>query len=523
VASTDRSLRRALARLPRRRPATGDVVAGVSVALVLVPQALAYAQLAGLPAYRGLYAASIPPLAAAPVSSSPYLQPGPTAISALLTFGALAPLAVPGSSDYVGLALLLALVVGVVRIAIGLLRAGVIAYLMSQPVLLGFVPAAAILIVASQLPVLLGVDAPGGILHAAGWTLGHPGSWEGAAATIAACVAAVVLLAPRLRPMFPGILVAVAGAILYSHFAGYEGATVGKVSAGFPPFSLHLPWGDLPSLLLPGVVIAVVGFVEAASIARTYAAADRRPWNPDREFAGQGLANVAAGLFGGFPVGASFSRSALNRLAGARTSFSAVVTGAAVLAFLPLAFVLEPLPDSALASVVVVAVAPLVRVVPVARLARYSRPQALVALTTFVLTLALAPHVELAIVVGVGLSIALHLWRELRLEAPSWTEGTVLHLRPRGVLWFGSAARLETTLLRAVSEHPDATGITVHLDGLGRIDITGALALRNVLQDAREAGLTVEIADVRPRWRGLVERVIAQEHDPLGPGSRSGS
>lgn len=482
-----------------------------------MPQSLAYAQLAGMPAARGLYAVALPSVAAAPLASSPYLQAGPTAVSALLTFGALAPLADPGSGSYVRLGLLLAVVVGVFRLAVGLARMGVIAYLMSQPVLMGFVPAAAILIIASQLPVALGADAPGGILHAAGWALGHPGAWEPEAVALSLVVACLLVAARRLQPLFPAVLVAVGGAILYSRFAGYAGATVGSVSAGFPPLSLDLPWSELPSLLVPGAVLAIVGFAEAASIGRTYAAAERRAWDADREFASQGAANLVSGIAGGFPVGASFSRSALNRAAGARTAFSSAVTGLAVLAFLPLSFVLSPLPQAALATIVVVAVVPLVRVAPLLRLWSYSKAQAAVALATFTLTLALAPHVERAIIAGVALAIALHLWREVRLEVPSWTEGETLHLRPRGVLWFGSAARLEATFLRLVSGHPQATSLVVHLDGLGRIDITGALALRSTLQDARAAGLAVEIVDVRPRWKPLVERVISSEHDPLEP------
>jgi SulP family sulfate permease len=507
------------ARVPLRRPRMrpGDVVAGVSVALLVVPQSLAYAQLAGMPAARGLYAAAVPPLAAAPLSSSPYLQPGPTAISALLTFGALAPLAVPGSPSYLQLGLLLALLVGLMRLAIGLVRMGVIAYLMSQPVLMGFVPAASVLIIASQLPVALGVeDAPGGILHGAAWALGHPEHWNAVAIGLSLGVAAILIAAPRAHRMFPAVLVAVGAAILYSWLADYSGPTVGSVSASFPPFSVDLPWNDARSLLLPAAVIAIVGFAEAAAIARTYAAAERRRWDPNREFLGQGLANVAAGVSGGFPVGASFSRSALNRLAGARTSFSSVVTGLAVLAFLPLSSVLSPLPQAVLATIVIIAVVPLVRVVPLLRLWSYSKPQAVVGLTTFGLTLALAPHVERGVIIGVVLAVALHLWRELRLEVPSRIEGEVLHLRPRGVLWFGSAARLEETFLRLVSEHPQATSLVVHLDGLGRIDITGALALRSTLQEARQAGLAVEIVDVRPRWQPLVDRIISSERDPLG-------
>lgn len=487
---------------------------------MLVPQSLAYAQLAGMPAYRGLYAAAIPPLVAAPFASSPYLQPGPTAISALLTYGALSPLAPVGSNRFLELGLLLALLVGVIRVAVGLLRAGVLAYLMSEPLLVGFVPGAAILIIASQLPVLLGLGTHGtNELYSAGWALAHAADWQVAAIVIAALATAVLLLSKYLHPLFPGVLLAVVGAIVYSELAGYDGPTVGTTHAGLPPLTTSLPWSELTSLIVPAIVIALIGFVEAASIARTYAALDRTRWDANREFVSQGVANLGAGMFGGFPVGASFSRSAINRLAGAKTTMSSLVTGLAVFAFLPLGFLLGPLPRSVLAATVIVAVVGLVRLLPLLRLARLSMPQFVVGAVTFTLTLALAPHVAEAVLVGMGLSIAVHLWRELRLEVPTWTEDDTLHLRPRGVLWFATTARLEDSFVTLIAEHREVRRLLVHLDGLGRIDMSGALALRSLLQEAREAGLAVEIVDVRPRWRGLVENVIAQEADPLGLGT----
>jgi sulfate permease, SulP family len=508
-------------RLPL--PVPGDVLAGLSVALVLVPQSLAYAQLAGMPAYRGLYAAALPPLAAAFFASSPYLQTGPVALTALLTFGALTELAPPGSDEYVSLGILLALVVGVARLAVGILGAGVIAYLVSQPMLLGFVPAAAILIVASQLPTALGASAPeGGILEQAAWTLSHAGSWETASVVLSIVVLALVLGGRFVHRLFPSVLLAVLVGIAYSQSTDYEGPTVGSIPHAFPPVSLDMPWGELPSLLLPGVVIALVGFVEPSSIARTYAALDRTAWDANREFVGQGVANVAAGISGGFPVGGSFSRSALNRLAGARTRWSGAVTGLAVLAFLPLAGSLSSLPKAVLGAIVIGAIVSLVRPLPLLRLARLSRPQFLVAAATFALTLALSPHVEQAVLIGIVLAVAVHLWRELQLEVPNWTEGETLHLRPTGVLWFGTAARLEDTFLTLIGRHGDAKRLLVHLDGLGRIDMTGALALRGLLQEARVAGLIVDVVDVRPRWHGLVENVISKEQDPLGIASGDG-
>jgi sulfate permease, SulP family len=388
---------------------------------------------------------------------------------------------------------------------------------MSQPVLLGFTSGAAILIVGSQVPTALGVEhVDGGVLERAASALGDVGAWSVAAILLAAATLALTLAAPRLHPLFPGVLVAAVAAIVYSRLAGYDGDVVGAIAVEPPPFSLHLAWDALPSLLVPGIVIAVVGFAEPAAIARTFAAAERRPWDPNRELVSQGAANVAAAVSGGFPVGGSFSRSSLNRLAGARTRWSGAVTGLAVLAFLPFASALSPLPQAVLAAIVIGAVAGLVRLRPMLRLVRYSRGQFVVAAATFALTLALSPHVERALLAGVALAVALHLRRELRLQVPSWTEGDTLHLRPRGVLWFGTARRLEDAVLTVLGENPEARRLVVHLDGLGRIDLTGALALRALLQDAREAALTVEVVDVQPRWRGLVARVVEREDDPLG-------
>ena len=494
-----------------------DLVAGVSVALVLVPQSLAYAQLAGVPAYRGLYAAALPPLAAALFASSPYLQTGPVALTSLLTFGALAELAEPGSADYVGLAILLALVVGVVRLAVGLARAGVIAYLMSTPMLIGFVPAAALLIIASQLPTALGADPPGdGVLRDAGWALVHPGSWEAAPVALAVLTIALVLVAARISSLFPAVLVAVVVAVVYSLATDYEGATVASVPTSFPALPGDLPWRELPHLVIPGVIIALVGFVEPASIARRFAALDRTRWDANREFVSQGVANLAAGVSGDFPVGGSYSWISFNRLAGARTRWSGAIAGLAVLAFIPFGFALEPLPTAVLAGIVVAAVVSLLRLLPLFRLWRHSKPQFLLAWTTFVLTLALAPHVERAVIVAGVLAVSIHLWRELSLDIDSWTEGETLHVRPRGVLWFGSARIFEDKFLEIVAAHRESKRLDIHLDGLGRFDLTGALTTRRLVHEARDAGLEVRVLDARPRASWAVKYIVEPEKNPLG-------
>jgi SulP family sulfate permease len=500
----------ALRRLPR--VPLGDVVAGISVAVVLVPQSIAYAQLAGFPASRGLFAAAIPALVAAPFASSPYLQPGPTAITALLTYGALRPLAPVGSAHYVELGLLLALLVGLIRVGVGLLRAGVVADLMSDPLLAGFVPAAAILIVCSQLPVALGVAVHGrNELYRASLAIAHGGDWRLDAIVMSGCVAALLLLARRMHPLFPAVLVVTVGALLYSRFAGYGASTLGRFTPGWPPLTRSLPLDDLPSLIVPAFVIALLGFAEASSIARTYAALERSRWNADREFVSQGAANIGAGLFGGFPVGASFSRSALNRLAGAKTTLSGFITGLTVLAFLPLGFVLAPLPRAVLAAAVIVAVVPLIRIDQMVHIARLSRPQFAITLTAFVVTLALAPHVEWGIVAGLALSIAIHLKRELRLDLGAAVTGDVLELEPEGVLWFGNARSVHDRFLDLLATHPEALRLVVQLRHLGRIDLTGAMTLRAVISDARRAGLIVTVHGSPAHSARIVRRVLAED------------
>lgn len=495
-----------------RLPRSGDLLAGLTVALVLVPQSIAYAALAGLPPVHGLYAAAVAPVLAGLVGSSPYLQSGPTAVTSLLVVGSLAPLGQLTTAEYVAHAGLLAVVVGVFRMALGLLRGGFVAYLMSQPVVAGFTFGAAVIIAASQVPAALGTSASAeNPLAAAVEAVADPASWSLVAVLVAVGVVAVTLLARRVHPLVPGALVATVAALILVRVPGVDLPRVGDIPSGLPALTLDLPWTAVPSLLLPALVIALVGFAEPASIARQYASADRASWDPDRELIGQGLGNVAAGLFGGFAVGGSFSRSALNRLSGARTRWSGVVTGAVVLALLPFVSVLSGLPTAALAGLVIASVASLLNPRVVLRTWRYSRPQLVIALATVAVSLAAAPRVQWGVVAGVVLALALHLWRELRLDVDLWVEHDLLHVRPQGVLYFGSAPTLETRILAELADQPRLTRVEIHLQRLGRIDVTGALVLRAICRDLARAAVPVVLSGVQPQCRGLLDRVLAGE------------
>ncbi len=499
------------------RPSSRDLIAGISVALILIPQSLAYAEIAGVPSYIGLYAAALPPLAAAVIASSPYLQTGPVAMTALLTFGVLSPIAEPGTTEFIALAALLAVMVGVVRALFGLLRAGVIAFFMSQPVLLGFTSGAAILIVSSQLPNALGVSPGGGGLLAEAWkAIVDPGAWSGAAIGLSVVTALIILGGRRISRLFPGVLIVVIVGVIFSVTAGYDAAIVGDIPTGFPPFSLDLPWGDTGALLVGSVVIALVGFAEPAAIARTFAVQDRAKWDPDQEFISQGLANIASGISGGFPVGGSFSRSSINKLAGGSTRWSGAITGLAVLAFLPMASVLSDLPRAVLSTIVIVAVVQLIRVDHIVHIWPISRSQATVAAVTFFATLAFAPRIDIAVLFGIGLGVAVHLANELDTAVDSAYVDGKLTMRPVGVMYFGSTPAIEETLLEQLADHPEATELEINLDQLGRIDFTGATALKAFVSDAKDAGLDVTIVSVPAHARKVILRVM--EDDVLGSG-----
>lgn len=481
---------------------------------MLIPQALAYATLAGVPAQRGLFVAALAPIAAAFFASSPYLGTGPTAITSLLTFGALSALAVPGGARYVALAALLALLVGTIRVALGLARAGFIAYLMSQPIVTGFTTGAAVVIVASQIPMVLDVGTDDSNPFVAAFQgLMRPADWNPQSLVIAAVVAALMVGGRKVHKLFPGVLLAVVSAIAYSEIVSYGGAVVGDISGGLPPFSLDLPWPSVVHLLVPALVIAVVGFSEPAAIARHYATLERKRWDASRELLSQGMANIAAGVGGGFPAGGSFSRSALVRDAGARTRVAGGITGLVVLAILPFTSVLSSLPSAVLGASIIVAVSELINVRPFIEYSRYARLQFAVAIATLLLTVAFAPHVERAVVVGVVLAIGAHLWRELKLSIPAWTSNGTLHLAPKGVLYFASTPGLEQAFLGVLHAHQDAKRLVVHLDGLGRVDLTGALALRGLLEDARAAGLQVELVDIPPPAQKIISRVVEGQGD----------
>ncbi len=358
------------------RPQLGDLIAGLSVVLALVPQGLAYAELAGMPGHIGLLAGTVPAMLAAFFVSSPYLQTGPTALTSLLVAGALAPLAVAQSDEYVVLGALLALMVGVARVAFGALRLGIAAYFVSQPVLTGVTSGAALLIMGSQLPTAVGYVSPSDrVLGRALETASHPGDWNLASLALAVVTFVLIVTLRKVHQLFPSVLVGVAVSWAIASIFDLDVATVGSIPAGGISFVTDLPFGSAGSLLVPALVIALIGFAEPSSIARTYAAAERQRWSANTEFISQGVANLAAGAIGSYPVGGSFGRSSLNYRAGATTRWSGFVTGTAMLVLLPFSSVLASMPKPALAAVVISSVMSLFRLDRISAMWSWSRPQ----------------------------------------------------------------------------------------------------------------------------------------------------
>lgn len=485
-----------------------DVLAGLSLAVIVIPQGLAYAEIAGMPPVTGLYAAALPALAAAPIASSRYLQTGPTAMTALLSFGAVSALATPGTDEYIGLSLLLAVVVGLARLGLGLLRGGTVTNYMSSPVILGFTTAAALLIISSQLPTALGLrGAPQGLLARAPDAVARFDEWNFAALGLVVVVSIVLVVARRISPVIPGVLLVVVAGVIIGSQTGYGAELVGAVPEGFPPFGVDLPWSRIPDLIVPGLVIALVGFAEPTAIARTMAARDRERWNPSRELVSQGLANLVSGLSGGFTVGGSFSRSAISKLAGARTRWAGAVTGLAVLAFMPLAGLLADLPKAVLSAIVIVAVSGLVRLREMVSMLRVSWGQSAVAWSTAIATMALAPRVDRGVVVGVVAAAVVHLYREgSRTRVDAGYDSGTLELSPGGVLFYGSAGALESALSEQLVANPDCERLVLNLEGLGRIDYSGVMMIRHFVADATGAGLEVSVVNIPAHATGVFAR-----------------
>ncbi|MBT6922694.1 MAG: sulfate permease, partial [Candidatus Ruthia sp.] len=412
-----------------------DLVAGLTVALVLVPQSMAYAQLAGLAPQYGLYASFLPVMIAALMGSSRQLGTGPVAVVSLLTAAAI-PTIIPAGADmvtYAAYASLLAFLVGIFQFALGALKLGMVINFLSHPVVVGFTNAAAIIIGTSQLNKVFGVDKGlGEHTYEQVWgTLVNATQFTNSWTLFAAIVAfAIMIGVKKYAPKLPGVLLAVVVTTIISWAmsfgspvadGGLGGAIVGSIPEGLPAMIMpNFDFSIINQMVITAITIGLIGFMEAISIAKAMAAQTKQRLDADQELMGQGLANVVSSFFQGYAVSGSFSRSAVNISAGAVTGFSSVVTAVIVgITLLWLTPLLYHLPQATLAAVIIMAVINLIKFAPIVHAWKVEKHDAIVAVASFVLTLLFAPHLENGIVIGVILSLVLFLYRTME---PRFTE-----------------------------------------------------------------------------------------------------
>lgn len=508
-----------------------DIVAGITVALVVIPQSMSNAQIGGLPPQYGLYAAFLPCIVAALFGSSRQLSTGPVAIASLMTAAGLAPIAGDNPALYLQLATFLAVLVGLMQLGFGLFRMGVLVSFLSHPVVLGFTNAAALIIASSQLAKFFGVEVMTSEHHyETVWRIFSAAADHAHPATLGIGLMTLLLVLgiKKWAPKLPGVLIAVTLATLLSwglDFQHHGGVVVGTIPEGLPAFEFTLvSWEDIKRLTSLAFVISVIGFVEAISIAKAMATQTRQRLDVDQELLGQGLANLTAGVFSGYPVSGSFARSAVNFDSGAVTGFASVVTGILVAVFLlALTPLLYHLPVAALAAVIIASVVNLIHITPFLQAWRAQRHDGLVAVITFVLTLLVAPHLEIGIMIGVALSLLLYLFRTVRpniLTLSRHIDGTlrsvdlfnlptcsrVVVLRFDGSLFFANTAYFEEQVLRRATQGPSIRYVLLDCEGMNEIDASGVNAMRQLHQLLRNANITLLLGRLKHQVRRPLEK-----------------
>ena len=505
-----------------------DLVAGTTVALVLIPQSMAYAQLAGLPAYYGLYASFLPVIVASLWGSSAQLMTGPVAVVSLLTASTLATYVAIGSEEFIALAIMMAFLVGIVQFLLGLFRLGIIVNFLSHPVILGFTNAAALIIGLSQLNKIFGVHKPRSdkfINDIWEVILQIP---QTHIPTLIMGVSAIVIMwgLKKYRPKVPAVLVAVTITTFASWLFNFNGQVVGEVPQGLPSLSMpQLSWDMAMTLLPSAFVISLVGFMEAISIAKAIAAKTKQHIDPNQELIGQGLANMIGSLGQSYPVSGSFSRSAVNFNAGAITGMSAVFTALFVLiTLLFLTPLLYHLPQAVLAAVIMMAVFGLINFRAIKHAWQAHAHDGLAAIVTFIATLTFAPHLDNGIMLGAGMAIMLFLYRsmkprvailgrfkdgtlhDVRVNPDLVTDDKILAIRYDGSLYFANVSFFEDAILEAQAHKPEAQFILIVGDGINQLDASGEEILHHVITRLRDNGVTLLFSGLKKQVRDTLAR-----------------
>ncbi|CAN5349719.1 sulfate permease [soil metagenome] len=511
---------------PTRALLVSESLAGITVALMVIPQGVAYAALAGMPLIAGVYAALWPALVAVLFSSSQRLSVGPTALTSLLIGASLAPLASPGSAEWISMAAWLALMSGALQALLGIGRFGWILRLVNSPVLTGFTQGAAILIALSQLPPLLGLAEHGG------WSALFDGRARPDPATIAFGVGTIAALwaGKRWLPRFPttmAVVIATAASSWWLGFAEHGGAVVGALPSGLPAFTLPswLPTSTLGALILPALMVTLVSFRETASSAKVDNARAGTLWNENQDLIGQGLAKIAAGVTGSFPTSSSFSRSAITLFAGAQSGWatiaSVIVTALALLFFMP---VLHHVPQSVLAGVVMIAILGLVKPHSFVALWRISTIEAAIALATFALTIATAPAIYWGVLGGLLASVANYMYRDLHpriIEVGLHPDGSLRDrhlwqlpplaphlyaLRMDAALDFASASELERAISEVVAARSDLTDVCLFAQPINRVDVSGAEVFGSIRRTLAARKVHLHVSGLKLPAQQVLER-----------------
>lgn len=518
-----------------RTDAQSDLVAAAIVTIMLVPQSLAYAMLAGLPPQVGLYASILPLIAYAVFGTSRALAVGPVAVVSLMTAAAVGQIAEPGTAAYLTAAITLAFLSGLILVAMSVLRLGFLANFLSHPVISGFITASGLLIAASQMKHILGISAGGdtlpelllglaeGVRDTNPWTLAI-----GASAT-----AFLFWTRKRLKPLLiarglpPRMadMVAKAGpvAAILASIAAVVGLgladrgvkIVGEIPAGLPPFAL--PAFDLglwQQLLVPALLISLVGFVESVSVAQTLAAKRRQRIVPNQELTALGASNIAAALSGGYPVTGGFARSVVNFDAGAETPLAGAFTAAGILAAtLFLTPLFQFLPQAVLAATIIVAVLSLVDIAAIRRTYAYSKPD-FAAMAVTILTV-LGVGVEAGITAGVALSLVLHIWRTSRPhmaivgQIPGTehfrnvdrhdvlTDPAILSIRVDESLYFANARALEDAIYDRIAGDPVLRHVILMCPAVNAIDASALESIEAIAHRLNAAGIGFHLSEVK--------------------------
>ncbi|PVE43747.1 SulP family inorganic anion transporter [Limnohabitans planktonicus] len=494
--------------------ARNEVQAGLTVALVMVPQAVAYAGLAGMPLVTGLYTCLIPALLAVLFGSANRLSVGPAALTCVLIGASLTGMAEPGSAEWVALAVWLSLLSGAIQLLLGLGHYGWLINLVSAPVMMGFTQAASLLIMASQVPGLLGIQAWSWDVYSwPAWLTGWP-------ALFGLTSLVLLLLLRRYKPRWPGIMLVMGAASAVGYATDYQahGAVVGQLPSGLPDFYWpHWPGLEvINQLWVPAMVIALVSFLETASSARIECQRDGKRWDDSTELFSQGLAKLASAFSGSFPTSTSFSRSALMLYAGARSGWAVVASVAFVLlALLILMPALAYVPRSVMAAAVIVAVLNLFQPRQFLKIWRIDRIETLTAGVTFAITLATAPRIYWGVMTGVllGLSHFLHTRLHPRIiEVGLHPDGSLRDrhlwklpplaphlyaLRMDAELDFAASSDFERAIAAQLASQPDTRHVCLFAQPINRIDATGVETFGQIHRQLSNRGITLHISGIK--------------------------